>query len=143
MYTPLAATFRSDRFLSGKTMFRKRDTRKLDLTQREVLLNGSLEDAEVLMKDLDPALRSAMMKSIISERNFLWHIIGICIFAFYLYLKPAVGAIPGDLRWELLAVTTAFTVVTIVRCVKFTRRTRMLKILHGAAMVSSLRRVQK
>lgn len=124
-------------------MFRKRDARKLDLTQREILLNGSLEDAEALMKELDPAMRSAMMKSIISERNFLWHMIGICMFAFYLYLKSAVDTIPGDLRWELLAVTAAFTVVAIFRCIKFTRRTRMLKILHGATIVSSLRRVQK
>ena len=110
-------------------MFRKRNTTKLDPTKREVLLNGSLDDAEIIMKDLDPASRSAMMKSIIAERNFLWCMVGICVFALYLYLKPAVDTIPGALRWELLAVTTAFTVVTIVRCIKFTRRTRMLKIL--------------
>lgn len=108
-------------------MFRNRDARKLDLTQRKILLNGSLEDAEALMKELDPASRSAIMKSIISERNFLWCMTGICIFAFYLYLKPSVGMIPEDLRWGLIAVTTAFTVATIARCIKCTRRTRMLK----------------
>lgn len=106
------------------TMKDSRDARKLDLTQRKILLNGSLEDAEALMKELDPASRSAIMKSIIAERNFLWCMTGICIFAFYLYLKPSVAE---DLRWELLAVTTAFTVVTIAKCIKCTRRTRMLK----------------
>lgn len=117
----------------GKTMFRKRNTTKLDSTKREVLLNGSLDDAEIMMKDLDPASRSAMMKSIIAERNFLWCMVGICVFALYLYSQLAVGVILGDLRWGLIAVTVTFTLVTTAKCIKFTRRTRMLKILHGAA----------